>query len=57
MDKKDAGVCVDARRSRFSAILLSLLGEGVITVDDLEGFSDGFRESVERSARILGLLD
>ena len=55
-DKKAAGVSVEMSRSRLSTNMLALLDEGAITLDDLDGFSDGFRAEIERSARILGIL-
>ena len=55
-DKKAAGVSVEVRRSMLSTNLLSLLAEGAITLDDLEGFSDDFRTHIEQDARILGLI-
>lgn len=46
-DKKKSGVIVyDARRKTFASIVLDLLQEGAIALEDLEGFSDEFVESV-----------
>ena len=44
-DKRKTGVVVDMRRSMMQNIL-QLLGEGAITLDDLDGFSEDLREAV-----------
>ena len=39
-DRRSAGVAVEMRRSVLHANIWRLLGEGVISVEDLDGFSD-----------------
>lgn len=47
-DKKSTGVIVhDVRRSRFLQIMLALLNDGIITIDDLDGFSEELRETLQ----------
>ena len=47
-DKKSTGVILnDIRRSRFLQIIIALLNDGVISMDDLEGFSDDLRETLQ----------
>ncbi|SHK68862.1 hypothetical protein SAMN05216582_11283 [Selenomonas ruminantium] len=47
-DKKKSGVCVtEMSRSQMFANIMVLLDEKVITLDDLEGFSDSLRERIE----------
>ena len=47
-DKKKSGVCVtDMSRSQMFANIMVLLDEKVITLEDLEGFSDSLRERLE----------
>lgn len=43
-DRTHVGVVADMRRSNMYVNLLSLLQEGAITMDDLEGFSDDLLE-------------
>ncbi|MCD8301035.1 MAG: multidrug transporter [Clostridiales bacterium] len=43
-DKYDAGVSVHMSRSRMISNILALLEEGVITIDNLDDFSDGLKE-------------
>ncbi len=43
-DIYSSGVKVVMKRSNMKIILMNLLEEGVITADDLEGFSDELRE-------------
>lgn len=43
-DKKHYGVQAEMRRSNMDYILMSLLDEGAITADDLDGFSDELKE-------------
>ena len=45
-DKQKTGVVVDMRRSMMIQNILQLLGEGAITLDDLDGFSEELREAV-----------
>ncbi len=40
LDSYRTGVSVDMRRSRYYLILIDLLKEGVITMEDLDDFSD-----------------
>ena len=44
-DQQHVGVVARMSRSNMHRNLLALLREGVITLDDLEGFSDELRES------------
>ena len=47
-DKKKSGVCIaEMSRSQMFANIMVLLDEKVITLDDLEGFSDTLRERLE----------
>lgn len=47
-DKRSTGVIVhDVRRSRFLQIMLALLNDGVITMDDLDSFSDDLQETLQ----------
>ena len=47
-DKKKSGVCVtDMSRSQMFANIMVMLDEKVITLEDLEGFSDSLRERLE----------
>lgn len=45
-DKKDAGVIIEMRRSKFIQNILELLSEKVIGLDDLEEFSDELKQTV-----------
>ena len=47
-DKKACGVQCEMSRSNQSYIMMSLLNEGAITLEDLEGFSDELRETMRR---------
>ena len=51
-DKKDTGVSARMSRSMMLENITSLLLEGAITVDDLDGFSEETIETVKRWARI-----
>ena len=42
-DKQQTGVQVDMRRSMLAHNLIELLQEGVITLDDLDGFSESLQ--------------
>ena len=46
-NKKDCGVQCDMRRSNQFFIMLSLINEGVISLDDLEGFSDDLKDTIK----------
>ena len=50
-DVRKVGVCADMRRSVMVMNLRSLLYEGAITKDDLDGFSDELRQSLILSER------
>ena len=43
-DVKHAGVCVEISRSSMLLVLLRLLGEKVISAEDLDGFSDELKQ-------------
>ena len=45
-DKRSTGVIVRNSRSKMVDNILGLLMDGVITTDDLDGFSDEFRERI-----------
>ena len=45
-DKRSSGVQVEMRRSRLRFNLLLLLNDGVISLDDLNEFSDELKESI-----------
>ena len=45
-DVRKVGVCAEMRRSVMDMNLQSLLHEGAITKDDLDGFSDELRQSL-----------
>lgn len=47
-DKKYAGVMLEMRRSEFISNILELLREKAIVPDDLEGFSDELKQTVNR---------
>lgn len=47
-DRKSPGVIVEMRRSRMMENLITMMLDGVITPDDLSGFSDEIRDSVGR---------
>ena len=47
-DRKSAGVIVEMKRSLLPTNLLRLLDEGVIDIEDLEGFSDELVEQLKR---------
>ena len=51
-DKKDTGVSARMSRSMMLENITSLLREGAITVDDLDGFSEELVEIAKRWARI-----
>ena len=46
-DKNDAGVVVEMKRSKLIDNIAALLDESAITMDDLEEFSDEFKERVQ----------
>lgn len=45
-DKRQTGVVARMSRSNMYLNLMNLLSEGVITLDDLDGFSDDLREKM-----------
>ena len=45
-DKRGTGVTAEMRRSMMFSNFIDLLRDGVITLDDLEGFSDELREKL-----------
>jgi len=45
-DKKHPGVMVEMEKSEMPYIIRDLLQDGAITVDDLDGFSDGLKEMI-----------
>ena len=45
-DKNDVGVVARMSRSKMEHNILSLLDEGAITLDDLEGFNEELREKM-----------
>ncbi len=47
-DKKDAGVQLRMSRSRLIFNMISLLEEGAISMEDLDGFSDTLKETVSQ---------
>ena len=47
-DRKSAGVIVEMKRSLLSTNLCRLLSEGVIGIEDLEGFNDELVEQLKR---------
>ena len=47
MDQKDTGVLAQGiSRSNMRFLMMDLISEGAITKDDLEGFSEAFREQL-----------
>lgn len=46
-DKKHPGVILELSKGDMIFDIVALINSGVITTDDLEGFSDGLRENVE----------
>ncbi len=46
-DKKNPGVLIEVNKQNMHFDLLRLLGEGVITVGDLDDFSDELKEAVK----------
>jgi len=46
-DKKSPGVLIDMRRSTAIDNIVSLVIDGIISIDDLAPFSDELKESVE----------
>ena len=45
-DKRDTGVVAEVKRSMMETNIMNLLGEGAITLKDLDGFSDDLREKM-----------
>ena len=56
-DKRSRGVIADMARSRMPQHIAALLIEGVITEDDLDGFSDELRAWAAAAARVPGGFD
>lgn len=46
-DKKKVGVAIDMRRSKMYENILELLYEKAITIEDLDEFSDEFKEVIQ----------
>lgn len=46
-DKKSPGVMIDMRRSTAINIIVSLVSDGVISLDDLKEFSDDLKDAVK----------
>lgn len=46
-DKKKVGVTIDMRRSKMYENILELLYEKAITIEDLDEFSDEFKEVIQ----------
>lgn len=46
-DKHKIGVACDMRRSKMVENIISLITEGVITIDDISEFSDNFKATVQ----------
>ena len=45
-DKRNTGVVAEVTRSMMETNIMDLLGEGAITLDDLDGFSDELQEKM-----------
>lgn len=45
-DKKSVGVVVEMRRSKFVSNIVALIHDEVISIDDLEEFSDELKETI-----------
>ncbi len=45
-DKKSVGVMVEMRRSKFISNIVALINDEVISIDDLEEFSDELKETI-----------
>lgn len=50
-DRKKTGVILEMKRSALLYNIISLINDGAITFDDLEGFSDELKESVSAHAQ------
>lgn len=46
-DKHKTGVACDMRRSKMVENIISLITEGIITIDDISEFSDNLKASVQ----------
>ena len=46
-DKRDCGVQCEMKRSNQFYIIMSLLNEGAITLEDLDGFSDDLKDTIK----------
>ena len=51
-DKYAVGVSAEMRRSKMYQNLISLIDEGAITIDDLEGFSEELIEKLRRLVKL-----
>ncbi len=47
-DKRSIGVCIDMRRSMFYLNLFALLDNGIISINDLDDFSDEVKGRLSR---------
>ena len=45
-DRQSVGVVIDMRRSMMTVGIMRLLGDGVISLDDLDGFSEELVEKM-----------
>ena len=45
-DKQSVGVVIDMRRSMMTVGIMCLLGDGMISLDDLDGFSEELVEKM-----------
>ena len=52
-DTELLGVSCDMRRSQLTQNLLTLILEGTIGLEDLEGFSEGLREHITETVKII----
>ena len=50
-DRKKTGVLLEMNRSALLYNIISLINDGAITFDDLEGFSDELKETVSAFAK------
>ena len=48
-DKHSSGVIADVRRANFDMIILELVSHKIITMSELEEFSDSVKEQVQRT--------
>lgn len=50
-DRKKNGIILEMKRSSLLYNIISLINDGAITFDDLEGFSDELKETVSAFAK------